>query len=83
MPQSDITVWLDFAIQQMAAESYLDNINIASRSDVEAALIRGNNRLGFSTDNRTRMTETLATRLFDKYQIIDHHANDATGFRPH
>lgn len=80
MPQSDITAWLNFAIQQMAAESYLDNINLASRSDVEAALIRGNNRLGFSTDNKTRMTDALATRFFDMYQLVDHHANDATGF---
>jgi Ca2+-binding RTX toxin-like protein len=80
MPQSDITTWLNFAIQQMPAESYLDNINLASRSDVEAALIRGNNRLGFTTDNKTRMTDALATRFFDTYQIIDHHANDATGF---
>ncbi len=27
-----------------------------------------------------RMVETQASALFDKYEIIDHHANDATGF---
>ncbi len=85
MPQSNITSWLEFALQQMAAESYLDTVNINIRDEVETALIRGNNRPGFDPATgpllgKTQMTDVLADRFLDRYQILDHHANDATGF---
>ena len=31
MPQSDISTWLQFALQQMAAESYLDGSDLITR----------------------------------------------------
>lgn len=46
MPQSNTTTWLEFALQQIAAESYLDTVNINVPGEVVAALIRGNNRPG-------------------------------------
>ncbi|MEO6554300.1 MAG: calcium-binding protein [Nitrospiraceae bacterium] len=80
MPQSQISIWLDFALQQMAAESYLDD-----PGGLQSQLTRGNNRFGFdpptgSLLGATRFTNVLADRFISKYDIVDHHANDATGF---
>jgi Ca2+-binding RTX toxin-like protein len=84
MPQSDIATWLKFALQQMAAESYLDNIDLNSPEEVTRRLLLGNNREGFPEAGFTRFTGTLvqgqAKDFAQRYQIVDHHANDATGF---
>lgn len=84
MPQSDIATWLNFALQQMAAESYLDNIDLNNPEEVTRRLLRGNNPEGFPEGGFTRMTGTLAQGqakdFTQRYQILDHHANDATGF---
>jgi hypothetical protein len=80
MPNSSITTWLNFALQQMAAESYLtDTGSLVTR------LTRGNNRAGFDPPTgelpgKTRFTNVLADRFLAGYDIIDHHADDATGF---
>jgi len=90
MSQTQISTWLQFALQQMAAESYLDQSR--ELSDI---LIDGNN-------DRRKISETQfsgVTRFVDlsgvsnasqitgsaqafvsRYHIVDHHANDATGF---
>jgi hypothetical protein len=91
MPQSDIGTWLQFALQQMAAESYLDG------SDLITRLTLGNNNplLNDPNDptldgatrfinlagapNATQITGS-AQAFAARYQIVDHHANDATGF---
>ena len=80
MPQSQISTWLDFALQQMAAESYLNY-----HGGLQSQLTRGNNRFGFDPPTgpllgATRFTNVLADRFISKYDIVDHHANDATGF---
>jgi Ca2+-binding RTX toxin-like protein len=80
MPQSQISTWLDFALQQMAAESYLND-----PGGLQSQLTRGNNRFGFDPltgplHGATRFTNVLADRFIAKYDIVDHHANDATGF---
>ncbi len=80
MPQSQFTTWLDFALQQMAAESYLDD-----PGGLQVHLTRGNNKFGFDPPTgpllgATRFTNLLAERFIAKYDIVDHHANDATGF---
>lgn len=80
MPNSLITTWLNFALQQMAAESYLDD-----PGSLTTRLTRGNNRAGFDAPTgelfgKTRFTNVLADRFLSTYDIIDHHANDATGF---
>jgi hypothetical protein len=79
------TTWLRFVLQQMAAESYLDGINLQDNDQVETRLLRGNNRPGFDPANgiltgATRFTNVLADRFLSTYDILDHHANDATGF---
>ena len=84
MPQSDTSTWLKFALQQMAAESYLDNIDLHNPEEVTRFLLLGNNREGFPETGFTRFTGTLAQGqakdFVQRYQIVDHHANDATGF---
>lgn len=84
MSQSEITIWLKFALQQMAAESYLDRIDLDSTEDVTRRLLSGNNREGFPAAGSTRFTGTFAQGqahdFAQLYQIADHHANDSTGF---
>jgi|CXWL01.1.fsa_nt_gi hypothetical protein len=91
MPQSDIGTWLQFALQQMAAESYLDD------SDIITRLTLGNNNPLLNDpndptlDGATRFVNLAgvpnaaqitgsAQAFVTRYQIVDQHANDATGF---
>ena len=101
MPQSDISSWMQFAIQQMVAESYLDGFAFSNTNEIIRRLEFGNNNasvLGLSNPNdspnlsgKTRFVNlsgvSNATQItgsaqafVDRYQIVDHHANDATGF---
>jgi len=85
--------WLNFALQQMAAESYLDQV-LTGRSLIEV-LTNGNNNEnivpGDQFTGKTRFVDlsgvpnanqvTGSAQAFDaRYDVIDHHANDATGF---
>jgi hypothetical protein len=83
MPTNEITTWLDFTLQQMAAESYLDGIaNLDDRNLIRDQLLLGNNHPFLDPDVRgaTRFPDSLATRFLDTYRIVSHHANDSTGF---
>ncbi|MGB3397102.1 MAG: hypothetical protein WBB60_11700, partial [Nitrospira sp.] len=80
MSQSDIPLWLNFALQQLAAESYLHDVNRNDPTAAAAALVKGNNRAGFPETGFTRMTTVQAEQFVQRYQIVDQHANDATGF---
>ncbi|NOT24402.1 MAG: hypothetical protein HOP22_16995, partial [Nitrospiraceae bacterium] len=80
MPQSQITTWLDFALQQLVAESYLND-----PGSLKTRLTRGNNNDGFDSPTGpllglSRFTNLLADRFIEKYDIVSHHVNDATGF---
>lgn len=85
MPQSDITTWLNFALQQMAAESYLHKVE-SGELLLSEVLDLGNNNLGRSQvgsptlTGATRMTSQLIQRFSQTYDIVSHHANDSTGF---
>ena len=85
MPQTNVSVWLDFLIQQIAAESYFDGMDITNEAAIRLALIRGNNRPGFDPPSgrllgKTQLTDGLADRFLARYEIRDHHADDSTGF---
>ena len=85
MPQSEISAWLQFALQQMAAESYLDGIDWNNAEQVKIQLRLGNNRSGFPESGATRFTGTQTQGLqdqafVDRYKIVHHHTNDGTGF---
>ncbi len=83
---NNLAAWLDFALQQMAAESYLQDIDLNTPLQVRSRLLLGaNNVVGTNpTDpilnGKTRFTNVLADRFLERYRILDHHANDATGF---
>ncbi|MBS0169405.1 MAG: hypothetical protein JSR62_03555 [Nitrospira sp.] len=83
---SNATVWLNFALQQIAAESYLQGIDLQDVPAVKSRLLLGNNNiLGISPTEadltgKTRFTSALADQFLARYQIVDHHASDATGF---
>lgn len=94
MPVADIKTWLNFAIQQMAAEAYLDQFTVQGR-DLRLVLRDGNNDIRKVGDDQyagqTRFVDLVsiptasqitgsAQAFVDRYQIVDHHANDATGF---
>lgn len=88
MSPSSISIWLQFAIQQMAAESYLDQL--ASGRQLKDILTDGNNNIRVirpeQFSGKTRFTDQLISYFVPapgssaRYQIVDHHANDATGF---
>lgn len=81
MPQSSVTTWLEFAMQQMAAESYFQGItDLNDPLLVKPRLLSGNNPPGFASNNYTRFTDQLADRFLSTYKIIDQHANDESGF---
>ena len=82
---TQIRTWLDFALQQMAAESYIHRF-LSGELGLEAVLKVGSNNLpGDQSDvdvlsGKTRMTTLQAQKFTEKYQVVDHHANDASGF---
>ena len=97
MPQTNITNWLSFAIQQMAAESYLDGIALSDNDRVIERLKLGNNNPLFNDpgnpilSGKTRFVDLngvpnanqitgSAQAFISRYQIVDHHANDGSGF---
>ena len=86
-----IRTWLDFAIQQMAAESYIHRY-LSGELSLDQVLGMGNNNLVGDQSaeddlaGKTRFTDQLTSYFVSpsgspaRYQIFDHHANDATGF---
>jgi len=81
---SNIQTWLDCALQQMAAESYLDQFLSGPRTLVKV-LTNGNNNENIISDENAfrganRFTNVLADRFIAKYDIVSHHASDSTGF---
>lgn len=88
----NVKKWYDFVLQQMAAESYLDQIG-KNGNDLTKVLMLGSNNAGYPQSNgeyplpdtkildgATRMTATQATDFTTRYSIIDHRANDDARF---
>ena len=82
---TQIRTWLDFALQQFAAESYLHRF-LSGELQLDQVLQLGNNNQPGALPNaallpgKTRMANQQITEFAERYQIVDHHANDATGF---
>ena len=67
----------------MVSESYLDGINCSKKLEATPRLLLGNNRApesGNEIRGATRFTESQAEWFFANYDIVDHYANDASGF---
>jgi pimeloyl-ACP methyl ester carboxylesterase len=77
---SQTDTWFQFALQQVAAESYLDGIDWAIPEQVRARLFQGNTNPAFPATGYTRAPDDLGKIFSDRYTIIAHRANDATGF---
>ncbi len=89
-----IQTWLNFALQQMAAEAYLDQFLSGPRSLVEVLTNGNNNEDIVPVDKFTGNTRFAdltgvpnanqitgsAQAFVSRYQIVDHHVNDASGF---
>lgn len=86
MSQNNVVTWLNFALQQMAAESYLHGVALTNEVELLKRLKLGSNNIPTASPDdpslpgKTRMTTALADRFLATYDILDHHANDATGF---
>lgn len=88
MPQNSaridvIRTWLDAALQQIAAESYWHLLGQGATP--QQVLERGNSPVDPAyparpPDQFVRLTSWQATAFAQRYQIVDHHANDASGF---
>ena len=80
MPQNNVQIWSDFVLQQLAAESYFDNLKINNREDTVAALLFGNNPIGSDPTGVSRMASAQAEAFVDRYHIIHQYKNDGSGF---
>src|SRR5882672_10008703 len=88
---TNIQTWYDFVLQQVAAESYLDQIGI-NGNDATRVLMSGSNNPTYPQNNNmplptdpillgaTRMTATQADDFLTRYRIVSHLPNTATGF---
>lgn len=93
-PITDIKKLYDYTLQQMAAESYLENrFAWGNRDDVIDVLTKGTNRAGYQNGDPnlnqgwpgyTRMTQSQAEEFWDNFKIIHQWSDDPTptGYRP-
>ncbi|MBI2752263.1 MAG: hypothetical protein HYX46_01910, partial [Betaproteobacteria bacterium] len=67
----DGSTWYDYVLQQMAAEAYLEGVNLADVDSVTDALQLGNNRREFpSLQGFTRFADVQVSEFLGKFQII-------------
>lgn len=84
--KSDIDAWYDRVLQQMAAESYLDQGGrlIVAPDKLSPRLRDGANApvITEEADRKaaTRMTDSQVAYFLGKYRIVDQYINDNTGF---
>lgn len=88
----DNDLFYRITVQQMTAESYLEEIVGSRQETLRERLLLGNNASrtnGYAKEQTpeqdilpgaTRLTKTQIEAFLTRYEILDHHANDATGF---
>jgi hypothetical protein len=85
---TNIQAWYNFVLQQMAAESYLNDWNILNQDERKIRLNLGNNNYS-NPDNlstidilpgATRMTASQADYFLRNYEIVSYLPNTASGF---
>jgi hypothetical protein len=72
---------LEFSVLQAAAECYLDGVT--ERNQIIERLQNGSNHYAFQPatgEGRTRLTEQQIEWFLSTFDIVDHYANDSTGF---
>lgn len=82
MSMISVQAWLDFALQQAAAECYLDNLSFSQPEEVKRRLELGNNHYEMNPfgEGATKFTGAQADYFLDKFEIIMHYPNDSSGF---
>jgi hypothetical protein len=73
-------VWYQFALQQMAAESMLDRIDIPLAETLNIGNTDTRRTKPEDPLGHTRMPAAQAAEFSSKHEIVAHHANDSTGF---
>jgi len=80
---TETRLWLDFALQQVSAESYLDELNFGDEKAVKDRLKVGANNyrvpLNEEKPHSTRMTDLQADYYWDNFEIVDHLPNRSSG----
>jgi Ca2+-binding RTX toxin-like protein len=74
-------VVVEFSVLQAAAECYLDGV--IDQNQLIQRLENGSNHYSFDPvagSGRTRLTNEQITWLLDNFDIVDHYANDSSGF---
>lgn len=80
---TQIRAWLDNAVLQSVAESYLDMIpQFGGSRSIDEVLAAGVNNLEKNPDGKgaTRLTEQQITWFKANYEIVTHYPNDPSGF---
>jgi hypothetical protein len=84
---SSIAAIYDYLLQQLAAESYFEDITLDNPDQVARALTLGTNRLGYPAKNPelnqgfpgyTRMTDSQAAEFLKKFAIVHQWSDNAT-----
>lgn len=81
---STIQKWYDFVLQQMAAEVYLENIDLGNNELVKERFNLGNNRPEYLLASQippgnTRFTDTQADDFLDRFQILHQLSDNPNG----
>jgi hypothetical protein len=94
MSNTSINSLYDFLLQQIAAESYFENVALTDIPAVRDRLYLGANRKGYTTNSNpdlnggyagyTRMTDSQADEFLSKFQIVHQWSDNPTpnGSRP-
>lgn len=86
---TQIQIWLDYVIQQMVAEGYLDGVVLSDPVALGQRLRDGNNDLRNSyvasqdqnnLPGKTRLTDTQITYFNERWEVVDHRGNDDARF---
>lgn len=79
--------WYKFILAQMAADSYLDQLDFADEPELRVRLRNGANHRDHIAEleregrlGATRMTEVMIDDFLATWEVIDHIPNDTSGF---
>ena len=84
---TNIASLYEFTLQQMAAESYFEDIALTDQLNMGKALIRGTNRIGYQNGpadlnegypGYTRMTSVQADDFLSKYKVVHQWSDNPT-----